>query len=229
MLDSEYTNAQHYSLRLANSTAPGIISLLFRTPNGNHDDAACVYEWMCTSVVPLRCQVASSTPQRPHLCVTSFRLFTMYGMQHSREIQQRPSAQALGRVRGLVHGVVSGVMGSLARVLDLDQEKEGETERDTGREEGKGEKTNSLCRVPRLKRSTRHAPLPTRRTIRRRRSTPQTRNRRRILVHGARLLLRRHTGRSMPRVRLLLRLIRLRLRLRLLRWRRLRLRVHRRR
>jgi hypothetical protein len=30
------------------------------------------YAWMCCSVVPLRCQVARRTPQRPHLCWTSF-------------------------------------------------------------------------------------------------------------------------------------------------------------
>lgn len=82
-----------------------------------------------------------------------------------------------------------------------------------------------MRRIPRLKRTVRHAPLPTRRTIRRRRSTSQTRYRRCVLVHGAGLLLRRHAGLSAgrrPTVRFLLRLVRLCL----LRRRRLRLCVH---
>src|SRR5689334_12318699 len=50
---------------------------------------------MCTSVVPLRCHVASSTPQRPHLCCTSSREFMTYGMHPRQKRQQRPKAQAL--------------------------------------------------------------------------------------------------------------------------------------
>lgn len=33
--------------------------------------ARLAYECMCTSVLPLRCQVASRTPQLPHFCSTS--------------------------------------------------------------------------------------------------------------------------------------------------------------
>jgi hypothetical protein len=51
---------------------------------------------------------------------------------------------------------------------------------------------NLLCRVTRLKRRVRHAPLSARRAIRRRRSTSQTRNRGCGLVHGAGGLLGRH-------------------------------------
>lgn len=91
-------------------------------------------------------------------------------------------------------------------------------------------KVNLLRRIPRLKRTVRHAPLPTRRTIRRRRSAPQIRNRRRILVHGAGLLLRRHARLSTLsyRIRLLLLFVALR-RLLLLRRRRLGLSVRERR
>jgi len=52
-----------------------------------------------------------------------------------------------------------------------------------------------MRRIPRLKRHISHSPLPTRRTIRRRRSARKIRNRRRVLVYGAALLLGRHAGR----------------------------------
>lgn len=53
-------------------------------------------------------------------------------------------------------------------------------------------KKNLLCCIPRLERRVRHAPLPARRTVSGRWAASQTRNRRRVLVHGTRLLLRRH-------------------------------------
>jgi len=50
---------------------------------------------MCTSVVPLRCHVASNTPHLPHLCCTSLSEFITYGIHPKQQRQQRPAPQAL--------------------------------------------------------------------------------------------------------------------------------------
>jgi hypothetical protein len=120
---------------------------------------------MCTSVVPLRCHVASNTPHRPHLCCTSLVALTRYGIHPRHAKQQRPAAHALSIILATI-ALVFHTLTGLHHYL--------------------------LRRISRLKRRICHAPLPARWAIRRRRSTPQTRNRRCGLVHGAAGLLGRH-------------------------------------
>lgn len=119
---------------------------------------------MCTSVVPLRCHVASNTPHRPHLCWTSLNEFITYGIQPKQRRQQRARAQALHIVSFALFFYNPMYFGDL------------------------------LGSVSSLKRSVGHAPLSTSRAIRRRWSAVQVGNGRRVLVLRAAGLLRWHAG-----------------------------------